>query len=116
MDHQSASVARQPYLQEHVMRNCHEPGERWTPEDGMVLRGPVDDFKLNFFSLKFEGLPKMTWRCINPRGYIGFPGTMPWKDVLEGRRSASGIFIFCSVSAYMRLMLLPPSINTFFVV
>jgi hypothetical protein len=90
------------------MRNCHEPGERWTPEDGMVLRGPVDDFKLNFSSLKFEGLPKMTWRCINPRGYIGFPGTMPWKDVLG--------LIFCSVSAYMRLMLLPSSINTFFVV
>jgi hypothetical protein len=29
------------------MRYRHESGKRWSPENGMVLRGPIDDLKLD---------------------------------------------------------------------
>ena len=34
------------------MRYCHEPGERGASEDAVVLRGPVDDLKVNALSPK----------------------------------------------------------------
>jgi hypothetical protein len=27
--------------------NCHESGERWSPENSVILRRPIDDLKLN---------------------------------------------------------------------
>jgi hypothetical protein len=65
----------------------------------MVLRGPVDDLEFVLSFLKFAGVPKMTSKCITPRGYVGFPGTILWKEVSVGRRSFIGILIFHSVSA-----------------
>jgi hypothetical protein len=38
-------------------------------------------------------------RCIAPRGYVSFPGMIPWKNVSIGRRSFIRILIFHSVSA-----------------
>jgi hypothetical protein len=35
----------------------------------------------------------------HPKGYVGFPGTILWKEVSVGRRSFIGILIFRSVSA-----------------
>jgi hypothetical protein len=52
-----------------------------------------------FSFLKFAGVLKMTSRCIAPNWYVGFPGTIPWKEVSVGRRLFSGILIFHSVSA-----------------
>jgi hypothetical protein len=52
-------------------------------------------------------------KCITPRGYVGFPRTIPWKEVSVDRRSFIGILIFHSMSAYMRFKLLPPSMITF---
>jgi hypothetical protein len=36
---------------------------------------------------------------ITPRGYVSFPGKMPWKEVSDGKRSVIRILIFHSVSA-----------------
>jgi hypothetical protein len=52
-----------------------------------------------FSFLKFEGVPKMTSKCIAPNGYIGFPGTIPWKDVSVGKRLFIRILILRKVSA-----------------
>src|SRR3954463_1252381 len=46
---------------------------------------------------------------MHPRDRASRPGTMPWKMVLVHLRFASVKFIFCSVSRYMMLMLLPLS-------
>src|SRR3954466_582257 len=46
---------------------------------------------------------------MHPRDRASRPGTTPWKMVLVRLRFASVKFIFCSVSRYMMLMLLPLS-------
>src|SRR3954464_5708213 len=46
---------------------------------------------------------------MHPRDRAYRPGTTPWKMVLVRLRFASVKFIFCSVSRYMMLMLLPLS-------
>src|SRR3954467_2855576 len=46
---------------------------------------------------------------MHPRDRASRPGTMPWNTVLVRLRFASVKFIFCSVSRYMMLMLLPLS-------
>jgi hypothetical protein len=81
------------------MRHHHESGKGWSPEDGVVLRGPVDDLEFDLLLSEVRGGAKMTSKCITPRGYVGFPGTIPWKDVSVGRRSFIGILMFRSVSA-----------------
>jgi hypothetical protein len=65
----------------------------------MVLRGPVDDLEFDLLLSEVRGVPKMTSKCITPKGYVGFPGTIPWKEVSVGRRSFIRILIFRSVSA-----------------
>jgi hypothetical protein len=52
-----------------------------------------------FSFLKFDGVPKMTSKCIAPSGYVGFPGTIPWKDASVGKRLSIRILIFHNVSA-----------------
>src|SRR3954452_6822887 len=46
---------------------------------------------------------------MHPRDRASRPGTTPWKTMLVRLRFASVKFIFCSVSRYMMLMLLPLS-------
>src|SRR3954464_12690548 len=46
---------------------------------------------------------------MHPRNRASRPGTTPWNTVLVRLRFASVKFIFCSVSRYMMLMLLPLS-------
>src|SRR3954462_7065249 len=46
---------------------------------------------------------------MHPRDLASRPGTTPWKRVLVRLRFASIRFIFCRVSRYMMLMLLPLS-------
>jgi hypothetical protein len=65
----------------------------------MVLGGPIDNLEFDLFLPEVCRVPKMTSKCITPKGYVEFPGTMPWKEVSDGKRSAIRILIFCSVSA-----------------
>jgi hypothetical protein len=77
----------------------HESGERWSSEDGVVLRGPVNDLEFDLL------LSEVCWRAeddvemYRPNGYVSFPRTIPWKEISVGRRLFIGILIFCSVSA-----------------
>jgi hypothetical protein len=41
----------------------------------------------------------MMSKCIAPNGYVGFPGTIPWKDISVGKRLFIGILILRNVSA-----------------
>src|SRR4051812_35099139 len=61
--------------------------------------------------LKLSGVPNCTSSNILPNGYVGFSGVIPGNRVSVGFRLAKEMCIFVSVSAYIRLMLLPPSIN-----
>jgi hypothetical protein len=81
------------------MRHRHESGKRWSPEDGVVLRGPIDDLEFNLHLPKVHGGVENDVQVYHPKGYVGFPGTIPWKDVSVGRTSFIGILIFRSVSA-----------------
>jgi hypothetical protein len=46
-DHQWSSVCGHPKLEVSVVRYRHESSERWSSEDGVVLRGPVDDLEFD---------------------------------------------------------------------
>jgi hypothetical protein len=46
-DRQWSSISRHLQLEVRIMGNCHKPGERWAPKDGVVLGGLVDYFELN---------------------------------------------------------------------
>jgi hypothetical protein len=73
--------------------NAGRPRMAWYCEGQSMTSNSIFSF------LKFAGVPKMTSKCINPKRYVGFPGTVPWKEVSVGRRSFIGILIFHSVSA-----------------
>jgi hypothetical protein len=36
-DRQWSSICEDPQFEVSVMRDCHESGKRWSPEDGVVL-------------------------------------------------------------------------------
>jgi hypothetical protein len=54
-DHQWSSVCGHPQLEVSVMRHCHKSGECWSPEDGMVLQGPVDDLEFDLLLSEVRG-------------------------------------------------------------
>jgi hypothetical protein len=56
-DHQWSSICGHPQLEVSVVWYRHESGERWSFEDGMVLRGPVNDLE---FDLLFS---EVCWRA-----------------------------------------------------
>ena len=56
--------------------------------------------------------PKVMGRSICPSGMACFPGMIPWKGTPVGRMRARSMPIASSVSAYMMLRPLPPSIST----
>jgi hypothetical protein len=56
-DRQWSPIYGHPHLEVSVVWYRHEPGERWLSEDGVVLRGLVDDLEFDHL------LPKICWRA-----------------------------------------------------
>jgi hypothetical protein len=98
-DHQWSFVCGHPQLEVSVMRYRHELGERWSTEDGVVLRGPIDYLEFDLLFFEVRGRAENYVQVNHPQGYVGFPGTIPWKEVYVGKRSFIGILISGSVSA-----------------
>jgi hypothetical protein len=46
-DRQWSSISGHPQLEVSVVWNHHESGERWSFENSVILRGPIDDLELN---------------------------------------------------------------------
>jgi hypothetical protein len=40
-------VCGHPQLEVSIMQYRHESGKRWSPEDSVILRGPINDLKLD---------------------------------------------------------------------
>ena len=67
-DYDDSSGSWHFQLEVGVVWYCHEVREGWSPEDGVVLRFPVDHFKVQRLLAKVVALPKTTSRFIFPRG------------------------------------------------
>jgi hypothetical protein len=57
VDCQWSSICGHPQLEVSIVWYCHESSERWSSEDGMVLRGPVDDLEFDLL------LSEVSWRA-----------------------------------------------------
>ena len=80
-------------------------------KEGMITTSEGDYVKKNVLDAVVIG-PNTTSRFTLPEHYASAPGIIPLNLVLLGRIHAGSICIFLTVSAYMRLRLLPPSIRT----
>jgi hypothetical protein len=56
-----------------IVRYCHESRKRGSPEDRVILRGPVHDFEVELFSSVVLAITKADIECYSIQWIIGTP-------------------------------------------
>ena len=64
-----------------MVRHCHELGQSWVPEDGIVWQADVSDVEVNELGAVIVALPKGTGRRTCPIGIVE-PSVTPEKGLV----------------------------------
>jgi hypothetical protein len=92
-----------------MMRCCHEPGQGWIAEDGIVWQRNVGDIKVEAFCPVVVPVLKVTGRRTCPIGIVD-PSVTP-KNGRVGMSRWYGTCIFLKTSTEMMLRPAPPSMR-----